>query len=189
MRTLPLTLAGVLEPTWGSLKGRFVLDGKVVAPRRLVVTKDQHVCGKHELFDEKLVIHPEDNGIQNIVVSLYVRRDAKPRIHESYQQTAASTVTLDNEWCRFNNHVVAMRTSQTLLIRNLDAVGHNTKIDAISNQSINPILAANTELEHRFEKAERIPVPVSCSIHPWMNGYLLVQDHPYFAVSDENGCV
>ncbi len=28
---------------------------------------------------------------------------------------------------------------------------------------------------------------VSCDIHPWMESYLLVMDHPFFAVTAEDG--
>ena len=30
-------------------------------------------------------------------------------------------------------------------------------------------------------------MPVDCNIHPFMKGHLLVQDHPYMAVSGEDG--
>ena len=32
-----------------------------------------------------------------------------------------------------------------------------------------------------------MPVKVACNIHPWMNAWLVVKDHPYMAVSDDNG--
>ena len=38
-----------------------------------------------------------------------------------------------------------------------------------------------------FEKREFLPVRVSSSIYPWIGGYLVVKDHPYFAVTDSNG--
>ena len=176
------------EPSWGHLRGRFTYGGDVPPATKLVITKDQAVCGKHDLFDESLVVNPDNKGIQNVVVWLYQKRGGKkPAIHESYEKTANAKVNLNNASCRFDGHVVGVRTSQTLLIRNLDAVGHNTKIDSSSNASINPMLTAHSELEHKFNEAERVPVPVSCSIHPWMNGYVVVQDHPYFAVSNDNG--
>ena len=35
--------------------------------------------------------------------------------------------------------------------------------------------------------AERFPIEVSCSIHHWMKCWVRVFDHPYFAVTDDNG--
>jgi hypothetical protein len=34
---------------------------------------------------------------------------------------------------------------------------------------------------------EMHPVNCNCNIHPWMKGYLIVQDHPYVAVSGKDG--
>jgi hypothetical protein len=35
--------------------------------------------------------------------------------------------------------------------------------------------------------ADRFPVTLTCNIHPWMNGWVRVFDHPYFAVTDADG--
>jgi hypothetical protein len=60
-------------------------------------------------------------------------------------------------------------------------------VDTIKNVPINPIIPANGEIKQQFPKEERLPVKVSCSIHPWMNGILVIKDTPYMAVTDENG--
>jgi hypothetical protein len=38
-----------------------------------------------------------------------------------------------------------------------------------------------------FTKAEPMPMPVNCNIHPFMQGHVLVQEHPYMAASGEDG--
>ena len=30
-------------------------------------------------------------------------------------------------------------------------------------------------------------IQVMCDVHDWMNGWVVVQDHPYFAVTGEDG--
>ena len=35
--------------------------------------------------------------------------------------------------------------------------------------------------------ADRLPIKIECNIHPWMNGWVRVFDHPYFAVTDADG--
>jgi hypothetical protein len=30
-------------------------------------------------------------------------------------------------------------------------------------------------------------IPVKCDVHPWMNAYIHVLDHPYFAVTQQDG--
>jgi hypothetical protein len=39
----------------------------------------------------------------------------------------------------------------------------------------------------KFATEERVPSKVACNIHPWMSGYLVVRENPYFAVSDKDG--
>ena len=55
------------------------------------------------------------------------------------------------------------------------------------NPGGNVLLPPNTEKEIDDLKADRFPVSVECNIHPWMNGWVRVFNHPYFAVTDENG--
>ncbi len=180
-------VAPVSAQQWGTLKGKFVLKGAAPTPDAINVTKDVEVCGKHNLHNESLVVG-DGGGIANVVIYLSLGRGTKaPAAHPSYAETATAEVSLDNHDCRFEPHVAAMRTTQTLNIGNKDPIGHNTKVDCVKNSAINPIVPANSNLMQKFPKAESRPVPVGCSIHPWMKGYLLIQDHPYFAVSAADG--
>lgn len=186
------TLGAVLLTTasanaqWASLKGQFLYgkEGtKVPAADKLVVTKDVQVCGKYDLFNEQLTVNEENRGIANIVLWAF-----KPKkSHPDYEKTAKDTVQIDNLNCRFEPHVVAVRTTQTLRVGNPDPVGHNSLINFLKNKSVNPIIPAGGKVDFELTKAELIPVKVSCSIHPWMQGIVLVQDHPYMAVTDEDG--
>ena len=36
-------------------------------------------------------------------------------------------------------------------------------------------------------ESEPAPIPVDCNIHPWMKSFVVILDHPFAAVSDENG--
>ena len=176
------------ESAWGNFHGRFIYDGLAPARRKLTVTKDTHQCTKHHPLDDSLIVNGENGGLANVVVCLYLKRGSDtPPVHPSYEETAHDKVTLDNEFCRFEPHVALLRTSQTLRIRNRDAVGHNTKIDMYANPSINPIIPAGGSLDQQFTAPERGPARVSCSIHPWMSGFIVVTDHPYIATTAEDG--
>ena len=43
-----------------------------------------------------------------------------------------------------------------------------------------------TPLEQTFPR-EEIMIPVKCNVHPWMKSYIGVVEHPFFAVSKEDG--
>jgi uncharacterized protein (DUF2141 family) len=42
------------------------------------------------------------------------------------------------------------------------------------------------EVKRVFRAAE-VMVPVTCDMHPWMNAYIGVLDHPFFDVTGETG--
>jgi hypothetical protein len=172
---------------WGDLTATFLYKGNPPAPKKLQITKDEQFCGKHNVVDETLVVNEENKGIANVVV--FLADSTKPKIHPDYDkpEVAKAEVKLDNENCRFEPRVVAMRNTQTLIIGNKDEVGHNTKADLFNNTPFNDLVPASGSIKKTFTKQEAMPGSISCSIHPWMNAYLLVREDPYFAVSDRNG--
>ncbi len=176
---------------WGDLKGQFIYGSEgVKAPEmpKITPTKDEAFCGKHELKEEELIVNPSNRGIKNVILWLYQRRGAKqPALHPDYKQSANATITVNNMGCRFEPHITLLRTTQTLEIGNPDPIGHNTQVTTLMNPPINPIIPAGGKLDQKFPKAERLPSPMKCSIHPWMSAHLLVQDHPFMAVTDDDG--
>ena len=175
MHGMPHSVAG--EET-ATLRGRFLLEGPVPDRGKLTVNKDRDVCGVYDLRDEQLVV-AEDGGIRDVIV--YARKlpgDGSGK---------EDVVLLDNKDCRFAPHVVAVQPGQTLLVKNSDPVAHNTQISFSSNSAFNEGLPPSGTKEIKLKKSERYPVSVSCSIHPWMRGYLVVQDTPYIAITKADG--
>jgi hypothetical protein len=43
------------------------------------------------------------------------------------------------------------------------------------------------ERKASFATSEADPFYIKCDVHPWMKAWVLVSDHPYFAVTDTNG--
>ncbi len=185
--------AGLLAPPargqeYGDLTATFVFGGNPFVPDPLEITKDKEFCGKFRVVDESLTVNPDNKGIAGVIAWLYLSRtDKAPEPHPSYAETADDKILLDNNQCRFAPHVMTFRTSQTLIIGNSDEVGHNCKIDTFANPPINYTIPAGGKFEHKLNAAERLPARVSCSIHPWMSGWVLVKDNPYMAVSDQDG--
>jgi plastocyanin len=174
---------------WGTLQGQFVLDGDVPTPTPIQVSKDPQFCGKHKLVDEEVVVDPETKGIANVVTFLYLStaEKSKLQIHPDLQKLAGEKVKVDNANCRFEPHIAAIWTKQTVELANSDPVGHNMNIVGFKNAPINQLIPAGKSLEHQFQAEESLPIPVACNIHPWMKGYLVIRDNPYVAVSEKTG--
>src|SRR5262245_13584530 len=169
---------------WGNLKGRFLFNGKAPPPEKLNINKDQDFCGKPPpLVDESLVV--SDKGeLANVVIWVRGPRDVK--VHPDYAKTANDPAVIDNNRCRFEPHVLGMRTSQPLEIRNSDKVGHNTNA-GLTDGAFNVIIAEGETSKKAAKSPEIAPVTIQCNIHSWMKGWLLVRPDPYFAVSDKDG--
>ena len=173
--------AFVQAAEWGSISGRFVYGGDAPAPVTLTVDKDVDVCGKHNLLNEELVVG-EDMGVANIVIFV---RDRKIDVHPDLKAT--EPVVLDNLNCRFTPHVVFVQTGQELIVKNSDPVGHNSNVATLKNPASNSLIPASGEIKVTFRSDEAVPAAVTCNIHPWMKGWVVVRDNPYAAVTGEDG--
>jgi len=201
---------------WATVKGRIVWDkeknGEAPKRVRLVATKDAEVAAKDgEFWNEDWVVNQNNLGIQNVVVwvvpeltkedeitALKKAMDANKSFpFASFKQDdidpklrvpSSPRVTLDIPYLRFAPHILAAREGQNLVITNRTPVPHNPKWVSRNNGEFTPLVPAGGQFKlDEPLKAERFPIEVSCSIHPWMKAYVRVFDHPYFAVTDFNG--
>lgn len=172
---------------WTTLRGRILYDGTPPVPERLTITKDQEVCGQCPLFDETLLVHRENQGVKNVIVWLQVGGRDTVRVHDRFKHHEHGKVLMQSKYCRFEPHVMVVRTTQQLVFRNADPKADGLKIASLKNPGINVTLPPQESCVQAFSVAERRPVRVTCPIHPWELGWLVITDHPYVAVTDENG--
>jgi len=182
--TLAMLLASqaAVADDWGTLKGRFKFGGTAPAAAELKADKDVEVCGKEKLLNEELSVGA-DGGIANVVVFV---RDKDVKVHPD-AAAAKDPVLMDNRNCRFEPHVAFVQIGQPLTLKNSDSVGHNSNIATIKNPPSNSLIAAGAESNVTFKAEEAIPAQVTCNIHPWMKGWVLVRPNPYGAVSSADG--
>lgn len=169
---------------WATLTGRFVYQGTPPSPKNLATGgKDAAVCDAQPIPDESLLVDAQSRGLRNVVV--FARRTS--RVHDSYRAVAQVDVVLELQACRFHGHVVPLRTSQTLVIRNRDEVQHNVNLTAPGEVDLRPQIASAEDRRHHFRAQQPIPVPVSCNLHAWEKAYVVPRHDPYFAVTAANG--
>jgi hypothetical protein len=181
---LVLASSAASAQEWGTLTGRFVYDGKPPVLKDIPPTKDQQVCDKHKIPDERLVVD-KDGGLANVVVTLATKG---VQVAPSYSSAGEKPVELDNKNCRFEPHIAIVTTKQKMALRNSDPIGHNSNVAPLANPGINPILPVGGDpIPFELKAEEGLPVQVSCNIHPWMKAYIVVRSNPYAAVSDSTG--
>lgn len=181
-----LTLAAAAQANaaeWGSLKGRFLVDGKPAELKPLLVDSKDPFCAKQTPANESIVLG-KNNELANVVAYLYLPRRGKVEIHPDYEAALSEPVVLDNTGCQFKPHVTLVRVGQKFIVKNSDPTSHNTNLRIFGQ---NPVVPANSQIEIKANKEGRLPEPVQCNIHTFMLGHLLSQNHPYMAASGEDG--
>jgi hypothetical protein len=98
-------------------------------------------------------------------------------------------VVLDQNGCAYSPRVVGMIAGQKLVVRNSDKTFHNVWGTLAGKELWNagqaPGAAEITEDPSAARPGDVIEL--KCGVHPWMHAYAVVQDHPYFAVTDDKG--
>ncbi len=175
----------------GTFKGKVVLTGTPpLLPLPLIhgkgaSVKDAASCSLEDVPDETLVVAKDgSNGVANVFV--YLARAPKgvelPPIPET-------EIDYDQRSCRFIPHCISVRTGQQINVINDDGVPHNAHSYPAKQGGINGVINPKdrTGIQLVYERAETIPLKVACDFHTWMIGYHLPLDHPFHAVTDENG--
>ncbi len=159
----------------GSITGTIKFAGTPPAAKTIKATKDTQQCGA-EIPDESLMVGA-DKGIKNVVVRLTDIKKGK--------KWEAKAV-IDQRKCHFQPHVAVAQAGADVEILNSDGILHNIHTYSTANPSINKAQPKfKPKMTEKFAKPETIKV--TCDAHPWMQGYLVVSDHPYVAVTDEKG--
>jgi len=173
---------------WGNLRGRFVVDGDVPMPAVFAVggAVAAACCLGGCPEDDSLVVS-KSGGLANVIVYLRPAKGQTVAIHDSYEKDRDKTVVMDNVGCMFSPHVVLMQTSQTLVLKNSDPFGHNANIQPARSRGGSIMISAGSNIERKFDKPETVPAPVVCNVHPWMKGWVLPRDNPYFALTGVDG--
>lgn len=100
----------------------------------------------------------------------------------------APRALLDQRQYTFVPRVVVVQVGHPLAIRNSDPMMQCTKFTSTDNGVFSIGLPGQSPLvyERIFDRPE-IGIRVSGEMHPWMRAYVHVLEHPYYAVTGEDG--
>lgn len=163
----------------GSLGGKITYSGKKVKPKKTTVSKDQETCG-HEPREMPRVISGPDGELAKAVVTLEGIEKGKAFPDNSEGQV------LDQQHCEYHPYMQIIRTGVPLKVKNSDPILHNiqaTQDQATIFNQAQPF--QGLEFDNTIDKVG--PVIIQCNAHSWMEAYLWATDHPYAAITDEDG--
>jgi plastocyanin len=135
------------------------------------------VCKEKDLVHDAVVV--SDGKLKDVLV-----RIAPHSLEGRYEPPAPATV--DQVDCRYVPRIQGVVAGQEILVKNSDRTLHNVHTFLGSETVFNEASAAGSP-----PIAKKLPpdgiVRLGCDIHPWMRGFVVVTDHPFFAVSGADG--
>ena len=163
----------------GAVVGEVKFAGSPPPREKLAVNKDTEVCGKGEHLSESLIVGA-NGGVQNAVV--YLTNISKGKALDG----AVPNGGVDQNGCRYAPHVTLVPAKTNFNIVNNDGILHNIHTYSTKNKPVNLAQPKfKKTITQQFEQSEFIKV--TCDAHGWMSGWIVVEDHPYYAVTDQSG--
>ncbi len=175
----------------GTIKGRLVWGGSQIPEPKVEeaqgkAKKDPEVCAKDgPILSKELVINPANKGVANGFAYLVRPKGSNPAALAELLKKSPK-VEIDQKGCEFLPHCVAINNQQLMIFKSSDPASHNVRYSGFNNAAFNQTIPPNASVERNFVP-ERLPIPVACDIHPWMKAYVMVFDHPFFAVTQPDG--
>ena len=178
----------------GTINGRVWFPQEYPPRERIRISADPGVCGASRLTQD-FVVDEETRGFRYVVVSLVDIAAGKalefeitdPETDETRIVTLDDPVYLDQKGCAYVPHVQVAFPSSKLVFRNNDGILHNVHTyfeDGTLFNIAQP--GALKEFSQDLPEFEGV-VTAKCDVHTWMNSYVVLVEHPYYAVTDKDG--
>lgn len=159
----------------GSVSGKVKFKGTPPPPKKIAITTDPNVCGSEQQSEDAVV--GLDKGLKYAVVRLIGVKGAAP---------ATKAVALEQKGCKFAPHVLIVPKGTDFDILNDDGISHNIHSHSSANPEINKAQPGfKKKMSQKFDQPEN--VKLSCDVHPWMSGWIVVAEDQYVVVTDETG--
>lgn len=162
----------------GSIKGTVIFEGEPPDRKPLLRDSDPY-CQKTPRASEDVVV--TKGRLKDVLVRIKNGTGGK-------HAAPATPVVLDQKECMYTPRVVGVIAGQKVVARNSDGTFHNVHGTLAGKLLWNkPQAKGAAELSLDLGAKPGDVVDIVCDVHPWMHAYAVVNDHPYFAVTAEDG--
>jgi len=167
------------------LSGRAVFSGEAPGPRRLLVTKDEEVCGFGYLERNEVTVGG-GGGLAGVVVVVEGIGEGK-----AWPETQ-SRYLLDQKDCVFLPHLLVVPKAAKVDILNRDPVLHNVHAYELVDGSARTMFnlgqpPSDRAIVQSIEPRLGNMVRLECDAHDFMQSWIYAADSPYWAVTAEDG--
>jgi plastocyanin len=167
--------------TTGTITGTVRVSGAVPPMAEIRFSGFAECAARHQgpVPAGDLLVH--DGQVANAFVYL------KDGLGDRVFAIPSEPVVVDQVGCLFQPRVTGAQVGQLIRFLNSDPLLHNVHGTPRASPPWNVSLARRgAAREIRIDRPE-VMVSVRCDLHPWMQGWIGVLDHPYFAVTGRDG--
>jgi hypothetical protein len=136
-------------------------------------------CARKQMKEEDVLVGA-GGALKNVVVRI-------SKGVTGHFDPPAQDATLDQLDCMYRPRVQGIMAGQNLVIQNGDQTLHNVHSykgpSTIFNMAQVPGLPP---MGKKFNDSGDV-IKFKCDVHPWMTGYVSVTNHPFFAVTGDDG--
>ena len=165
-----------------AITGTVSLTGSAPANPVIDMSEEPQCKAKHSgtISDPEYVV--ADGKVANVFV--YVKSGLPAG--QNYPVPSQPAV-IDQDGCLYSPRVLGVMVGQKLEIKNSDPLLHNIKAVPTANRGFNISQPTQGMTSTRTFNTKEVMVPLECNVHGWMNAFVGVLDHPYFATTDADG--
>ncbi len=166
----------------GSITGTIKYDGVVPLPRLVHMDADP-ICYavNRGNVHSRAVILGDANSLSDVFVYI------KSGLTKSHYPPSPQAAVINQAGCNYSPHVSGVMVGQKVRFLNPDGTLHNVHAMCQINPEFNAAMPdVRKEMQVSFDKPEFM-FPIRCDVHPWMQAWMAVLSHPFFAVTDLSG--
>ena len=174
---------GVAFAAGSSITGTVTFAGNVPKLGPIAMDADPVCAKKHSTpVQSQALVLGSGNTMGNILVWV-----SKGLPAGKTWPAPSTPATLDQNGCMYVPHVQGIMVGQQYRILNSDGVLHNIhSLPKINSQFNKPMPPSLKEATTKFDKAEDV-FQIKCDVHPWMQAWIGVFSHPFFATTGPDG--
>ena len=164
-----------------TITGRVKIKGEIPKRRKIPTNADPKCAAMHpgDMLSDDYAIDAAGN-IQYALV--YV----KEGLGDQKFTAPKAPVVVEQKGCRFEPHVLGVMVGQELMFRNQDDLMHIVHVTPKSNREFGFSQAKRGEERPKVFASKEL-IRLFCDVHPWMECWIHVLDHPLHATSGPDG--
>jgi plastocyanin len=179
---LPAPPGAEPQEAGATLSGTLKIKGELPKRRKIGTNADPKCAATHGgdgIYTDEIVADAAGNIQWGFV---YV----KEGLGEEKFTAPKTPVIVEQKGCRFEPHTLGVMVGQELMFRNQDPLMHIVHVTPRSNKEFGFSQARQGEERAKVFTAKET-IRLFCDVHPWMVAWVVVMEHPYYAVTGPSG--